>query len=146
VIAQYGHQSHTRKLIDFFDAFGVEVGTIDEPVSNEQDGLSLTLIEEEHDEVLDSWDKTIEEHAQELGDSVYVAYYRAVLLGVDLDKVIAEIHRANMSKIQPDGSVLRRADGKVMKGPMFVPANIKLVLDQQRTDNRRPAVPNTEEI
>ncbi len=54
--------------------------------------------------------------AHELADVVYVAYGTALVHGVDLDAVIAEIHRSNMTKIGPDGQMARRADGKVLKG------------------------------
>jgi len=44
-----------------------------------------------------------EEIAQELGDLVYVAYGAALAYGIDLDAVIEEVHRANMSKLGDDG-------------------------------------------
>jgi predicted HAD superfamily Cof-like phosphohydrolase len=36
----------------------------------------------------------------------------------------AEVHRANMSKLWPDGEPRHRADGKVLKGPNFKPADV----------------------
>lgn len=47
---------------------------------------------------------------------------------VPINAVFREIHRSNMSKLMPDGSVLRRADGKVMKGTLYSPPNIAKVL------------------
>lgn len=44
------------------------------------------------------------------------------------DPALAEIHRANMSKLGADGRPLLRADGKVMKGPNFRAADIAAVL------------------
>jgi len=43
--------------------------------------------------------------AQELADLVYVAYGTALAYayGIDLDAVIEEVHRANMSKLGDDG-------------------------------------------
>ena len=69
--------------------------------------------------------------AHELADVVYVAYGTAVTYGIDLDAVLAEVHRANMSKLGRDGRPLLRADGKVLKGPEFRPADVAAVLARQ---------------
>lgn len=71
--------------------------------------------------------------AQELADVVYVAYGTALAYGIDLDAVIAEVHRANMSKLGPDGLPITR-DGKILKGPRFRPADIAAVLARGPTD------------
>ncbi|GAA0840586.1 MazG nucleotide pyrophosphohydrolase domain-containing protein [Streptosporangium amethystogenes subsp. fukuiense] len=55
--------------------------------------------------------------AHELADVVYVAYGTALTYGIDLDAVIAEVHRANMTKSGTKG-------GKAMKGPGFVPPDL----------------------
>jgi predicted HAD superfamily Cof-like phosphohydrolase len=44
--------------------------------------------------------------------------------------VFAEVHRSNMSKLNPDGTVLRRADGKILKGANYFRPDIKAVLEQ----------------
>ncbi|MEV4178402.1 hypothetical protein [Nonomuraea sp. NPDC049709] len=59
--------------------------------------------------------------AKELADVLYVTYGAADALGIDLPAVFAEVHRSNMSKLDADGRVLRRADGKVLKGPGYRP-------------------------
>jgi predicted HAD superfamily Cof-like phosphohydrolase len=59
--------------------------------------------------------------AKELADVLYVTYGAADALGIDLPAVFAEVHRSNMSKVDQDGGVLRRADGKVLKGPAYRP-------------------------
>lgn len=69
--------------------------------------------------------------AHELADVVYVAYGTALVHGVDLDAVIAEVHRSNMSKLGPDGSVSRRADGKVLKGEHYAAPDVAGVLRRQ---------------
>lgn len=69
--------------------------------------------------------------AHELADVVYVAYGTALVHGIDLDAVIAEIHRSNMTKLGPDGSVARRADGKVLKGEHYEPPDVSGVLRRQ---------------
>lgn len=70
----------------------------------------------------------IEAVADALGDLVYVCYGAAISLGIDLDKVIEEIHRSNMSKLGADGRPIFRQDGKVMKGPSYSPPVLRDVL------------------
>ncbi|MFF9818080.1 MazG nucleotide pyrophosphohydrolase domain-containing protein [Streptomyces sp. NPDC014006] len=69
--------------------------------------------------------------AHELADVVYVAYGTALVHGIDLDQVIAEIHRSNMTKLGPVGQVSRRADGKVLKGESYEAPDVAGVLRRQ---------------
>jgi predicted HAD superfamily Cof-like phosphohydrolase len=55
----------------------------------------------------------------------------ALVYGIDLDAVIAEIHRANMTKLGPDGMVARRAAGKVLKGDHYRAPDVGAVLRRQ---------------
>jgi predicted HAD superfamily Cof-like phosphohydrolase len=50
--------------------------------------------------------------ADALGDLVYVVYGAALHFGINLDAVVQEIHRSNMTK-SPAG------DGKAVKGPRY---------------------------
>jgi predicted HAD superfamily Cof-like phosphohydrolase len=52
--------------------------------------------------------------------------------GIPLYEVFLEVHRANMSKALPDGTVKRREDGKVLKSENFKPADVKSVLKKGR--------------
>lgn len=49
---------------------------------------------------------------------------------IPINAVFAEVHRSNLSKLMPDGSVLRREDGKILKGPNYSPPDIKSILEQ----------------
>lgn len=69
--------------------------------------------------------------ADALGDIVYVVFGMAIELGIDLNAVLEEIHRANMSKLGADGKPIYNEQGKVMKGPNYAPPDIASVL--QRT-------------
>lgn len=66
--------------------------------------------------------------AQELADILYVVYGAALEYGIPLDDVVAEVHRANMSKLDADGSIIRRADGKVLKGPKYKAPDVEAIL------------------
>jgi NTP pyrophosphatase (non-canonical NTP hydrolase) len=59
--------------------------------------------------------------ARELGDVVYLAYGTAHALALDLDAAVAEIHRANMTKVEAGRT---RGDGKLLKFPGFVPPSM----------------------
>ena len=64
--------------------------------------------------------------AHELADVVYVAYGTALAYGIDLDAVLAEVHRANMTK---SGVV----DGKVRKGAGYRAPDVAAVLARAAT-------------
>jgi predicted HAD superfamily Cof-like phosphohydrolase len=62
--------------------------------------------------------------AKELADVLYVVYGTADLLEIPLEQVFAEVHRSNMSKVGPDGTVLRREDGKILKPDTYREADV----------------------
>jgi len=80
----------------------------------------------------DQESRDLVETADALADLVYVIYGFALEAGIDLDAVLAEVHRSNLSKLMPDGSVKRREDGKVLKGPGFSAPDIAAVLRQRK--------------
>lgn len=88
------------------------------------------ILQEEYVEYLEArLSGDIVKVARELADVLYVLYGDAVALGIDADAVLAEVHRANMTKVWPDGTVhYREPDGKVLKPPNFEPPNIAKVL------------------
>ena len=69
---------------------------------------------------------------QEITDIQYVLDGLYLTLGLHelKDAAFAEVHRANMSKLMPDGTVKRREDGKVLKGPNFSPPDLRPIIDQ----------------
>ena len=69
--------------------------------------------------------------ADALADIVYVAYGAALSYGIDLDAVLREVHRANMSKLGPDGHPILREDGKVLKPETYMPPDVERVLLDQ---------------
>jgi predicted HAD superfamily Cof-like phosphohydrolase len=70
--------------------------------------------------------------ADALADIVYVAYGTALTYGIDLDAVLQEVHRSNMSKLGSDGKPLIRDDGKVLKSERYFPPDIESVLRLQK--------------
>ena len=68
------------------------------------------------------------EVADAVGDLSYFLAGDAVEYGFNLDDVFAEIHASNMSKLDENGNVIYREDGKVLKGPNFFKPDISKVI------------------
>lgn len=102
---------------EFHLAFGLDARSTPTEIAPDLAAHRGGLLAEEAAEVVEvSVSGPLDRLAHELADVVYVAYGTALVHGVDLDAVIAEIHRANMTKLGPNGEIARRADGKVLKG------------------------------
>ena len=91
--------------------------------------MRTRLLTEEFEEYL-SGDKRedIVNVAVELADIIYVAYGTAISYGIPLDRVLAEVHSANMAKLDENGEPIRREDGKVLKSEGWQPADIEAIL------------------
>ncbi|MFG3026281.1 MazG nucleotide pyrophosphohydrolase domain-containing protein [Streptomyces sp. NPDC048254] len=124
--------SPARLVREFHHAFGLDARTTPAEVSPELAAHRGELLAEEAAEVAEvAVDGPLDRLAHELADVVYVAYGTALVHGIDLDAVIAEIHRSNMSKLGPDGQVARRADGKVLKGEHYRAPDVSAELRRQ---------------
>jgi predicted HAD superfamily Cof-like phosphohydrolase len=94
--------------------------------------LRIALLQEEVSEFAEAAQKRdLVGVADALADIVYVAYGAAVTFGIDLDAVVAEVHRANMSKLDERGRPVLRSDGKVCKSDRYRPPDIAAVLAAQ---------------
>lgn len=68
--------------------------------------------------------------AKELSDLLYVVYGTAAAYGIPIDDVYRKVHENNMSKLQPDGTVKYREDGKVLKPDTYVPLDTSTLLER----------------
>jgi len=94
--------------------------------------LRISLLEEEVGElVAAAHARDLVGIADALADITYVVYGTALTYGIDLDSVLAEVHRSNMSKLDRNGKPITRADGKVLKSQGYSPPNIAAVLQHQ---------------
>lgn len=83
------------------------------------------LIAEEYEEFIYACDyEGYEQELKELADLVYVAFQYAENMEWDLEEALDRVHKSNMSKLGLDGKPIRRADGKVLKGPKYQPPNL----------------------
>lgn len=100
---------------------------LDDPIEQK---LREDLLKEEAQEYQDASEANdIVEMADALADIVYVAYGNAASHGIDLDAVIREVHRSNMSKFGPNREVYYYPGStKVAKGPDYFKPDIAGVL------------------
>lgn len=91
--------------------------------------MRLALIAEEVDELkVATAARDIVEMGDALGDILYVVAGFALEAGIDLQAVVREIQASNMTKLGADGQVIRREDGKILKGPAYAKPDIRAVL------------------
>lgn len=114
----YGYWSapiKPRTIPQMVKEFSVKTGQLPQPY------LYAALIAEEADEWRSEYQRdTKVEQLKELADLVYVIYGFANAKGWDLDEAVRRVHENNLGRcIQPDGSVQRRADGKILKNPNY---------------------------
>jgi len=99
--------------------------------------VRLSLLEEELDEyrqALAAGD--LVEIADALTDLLYVLLGTFISHGLQdaAEDLFAEVHRSNMTKLGPDGKVIYREDGKVLKPPTFEPPDLRRVLAAHGVD------------
>lgn len=117
------------KVKEFHTAFNQPVRTTPNLPNEAEQELRIELIREEFEEYQQAVkDQDIVEIADALGDLAYVVFGAALHYGIDLNAVIEEIHRSNMSKLDANGKPIHRADGKAMKGENFFPPDLAKVL------------------
>jgi predicted HAD superfamily Cof-like phosphohydrolase len=95
--------------------------------------LRRALLEEETQELNDAMDAgDLAAIADALADIAYVVFGTAVTYGIDLDPVLAEVHRSNLSKLGPDGKPQVDEAGKVVKSSTYIRPDVPSVLARQR--------------
>jgi predicted HAD superfamily Cof-like phosphohydrolase len=83
--------------------------------------------------------RDLPEIAKEACDAIYFLIHYLLRLGIDFDAAFAEVHRSNMTKFDPvTGDVYRDENGRITKGPYFMPANMERVLEEQRARTSSP--------
>jgi hypothetical protein len=81
--------------------------------------LYQRLICEEYEEWCKESPHTVKD-LKELADLVYVIYGYALAAGYNLDEAVERVHDNNLGRcVQPDGTVKRREDGKIIKNPDY---------------------------
>ncbi len=130
-----------NKLVEFHRVFGAHIEekpTADVP--GEVIALRVSLIQEE----LDEYRRAAEAHdlvaiADALTDLTYVVFGSYVSHGLQNvgEALFDEVHRSNMSKLDENGQVIYRADGKVLKSKRWSPPDLAGILAGRPTTNDR---------
>jgi predicted HAD superfamily Cof-like phosphohydrolase len=102
------------------------------------EGLYQGLIHEEYIELQDEMYRELqgepnpENELKEMADLIYVLYGYARVKGYNLDKAVERVHQNNMGRMyQPDGTILRRDDGKVMKNKDFPKVDLTDLINKE---------------
>jgi predicted HAD superfamily Cof-like phosphohydrolase len=121
-----------EQVKEFNKVFGIEHNNKPTLISRKKWSLREELMYEELNEYYAAcMDRSLTEVADALGDMLYILCGTILAHGMQdkITEVFNEIHRSNMSKIE-DGVVLRREDGKVLKGKNYFKPNINQILNK----------------
>jgi predicted HAD superfamily Cof-like phosphohydrolase len=123
-------ESIIKSIKEFNSSFGLPISKTPCLIEKEQYNLKYNLLKEELDEYLEACEnKDLVEICDSIIDMFYVLSGFIVQHGIDkqfLD-MFFEVHKSNMSKLE-NGKVLKRHDGKVMKGSEYFKPNLKQYL------------------
>lgn len=115
----------TQAVREWHEKFGVPIRPTPGFPGRDRASLRESLVTEEFEEfIAASQAQNILLVADALADLLYVIHGTALEWGIPIERVFKEVHRSNMSKVWDDGTVHFRSDGKVMKPPMYSPADI----------------------
>ena len=120
----------TKMVTDFHSVNDAHIGKKPCLPTTDERGLRQRLLQEEFEEyMVGEKNNDIVEIADALGDMLYIIYGTSVSYGIPIDLIFEEIHRSNMSKLGEDGHPIRRADGKILKGPNYFRPDISKILN-----------------
>ena len=120
-----------EKVAEFMRACDQQVVETPQMPDEFTTSLRLHLIHEEVHELVEGIrNRDIVEIADALTDILYVVYGAGHAFGIPLDKCFDEVQRSNMTKVMPNGKVLKNAEGKVMKPDTYEEPNLEKVLNE----------------
>lgn len=120
-----------RLVEDFHRAFKVPIGTRPMTIDADRFQLRMRLFREEMEELVQAWlSQDMVGMADALGDIEVIWAGTVVEFGLQylMRDIFDEIMRSNMSKLNTDGQPIFRYDGKILKGPLYVPPNLDMIL------------------
>ena len=127
-------QDLINKLIEFNEAFDIPYNTEPTNLENKEVDLRFSLMFEENQEYhVGANKKDLVEIADALGDKLYILLGTIIAHGMQdvIVDVFNEIHRSNMTKLEPDGKVRRREDGKILKPETYERPNLKQFFEDE---------------
>ena len=119
--AYYNEKENNMTIPDMVEEFATTMGQIKDEI------LSSELVREEYYE----WHHEFSHYGpakkelKELADLTYVIFGYARSKNWDLMEAVKRVHENNMGRCrQPDGTIKKRGDGKVLKNPDYPPVNL----------------------
>ena len=123
------HRDASRDLNYSTEAYWAETPELTERWTHEErTGKALDLLE-----LVEHCRTTInvQELADASGDVKYVFEGADLTFGIPSENVSREIHASNMTKTD-NGKVLRREDGKILKGPNYMEPQLHMVINYRK--------------
>jgi len=120
-----------EQVKEFHKVFGLPIRNEPELIPNDEFEMRFKLIVEETNELLFAYrNKDIVGFADGLIDTMYVVIGLAIQSGFadKIEILFNEVQRSNMSKLDINGKPIYRSDGKVLKGELFSPPDLKKLL------------------
>jgi predicted HAD superfamily Cof-like phosphohydrolase len=115
---------------EFHRVYDCNISSRPQLPGRDERALRIKLLQEEYQEYIQAEkNNDIVEIADALADMLYIINGTCVSYGIPIDKIFQEVHSSNMSKLDSNGQVLRREDGKVLKGPNYFTPKIKEIID-----------------
>ncbi len=121
-------QKQLQQLIEWHTKFGVPYRTEPCPFDDSDENMSLLRLRARvMEEEVKEWKEAalcnddIDDRAKELADILYTVFGTIITEGLQdvIEKVFDEVHKSNLSKLDDNGKPVKRADGKVLKGPNY---------------------------
>jgi hypothetical protein len=135
-------------LWDFQSSFGQPHSIFPELPGEDRRTLRKNLLAEEYQEYLDGeTNNDLVEIADALIDMTYIIYGTGVEYGLPMDDLFNEVHRSNMTKLDPaTGKPIRRADGKIMKPPTYSKPDLASIIEGRRQGRHPLPAPPIDDI
>jgi predicted HAD superfamily Cof-like phosphohydrolase len=115
----------------FMNTFGQKIELVPTLLPKTVTDLRISLSQEELNEYAQACeDGDLVEIADALTDRLYVLLgdFLAHGMGDLLEPLFDEVQRSNMSKLDKDGNVLYRADGKILKSDLFTKPSLEPIV------------------
>lgn len=125
-------KSTIEQVKQFNKSFGVKANKQPGVLSEEEWTLKASLMTEELSEYIEACTQgDLVEIADAIVDMQYILSGIIIAHGLEnqFEGLFKEVHESNMSKLE-NGKVLRREDGKVLKGKNYFPPDLKKLLKQ----------------
>lgn len=115
---KYGHYTSNKLAIPSDKTVELRYKLIEEEMWETLGSLREIMNNPKHNET-----EQLTELADGIADSIVVLMGTVLAFGIPIDRVFTEVHRSNMTK-----STGKNEYGKTIKGPNFIPPDIKSII------------------